>query len=154
MQFTTAIAVAVLAYGVNSAATPDVEAWCRYVGQPCGKVKRAADAYAAALAGPDADAEAEAWCRYVGQPCGKAKRNATPEAEPWCRYVGQPCGKSKREAEAACFLPGGPCAKAKRDTNALAHAVADALPAAEAEAYYKTLALRDAHPEPAPLAGK
>jgi len=81
--------------------------WCRFPGQPCGKVKR--------------EAEATPWCRFPGQPCGKVKREAAPEPEPWCRFPGQPCGKVKREAEAEpwCRFPGQPCGKAKRAAEAV-----------------------------------
>ena len=83
----------------------EAEAICWRPGQPCGKVKRAAEAIAEAI--------------------------AEPAAEPICWKPGQPCGKAKRDAEAAaeaiCWKPGQPCGKAKRDAAAIAEAAADAL---------------------------
>ncbi|KFY06024.1 hypothetical protein V491_08902, partial [Pseudogymnoascus sp. VKM F-3775] len=74
----------------------EAEAICWRPGQPCGKVKRAAEAIASALA----KSEPEAICWRPGQPCGKAKRDAEAEAEAICWRPGQPCGKAKREANA------------------------------------------------------
>ena len=53
--------------------------WCYRRGQPCAKVKRAAEAFADAMAEPTPEADAEAepgyrWCYRRGQPCAKAKR--------------------------------------------------------------------------------
>jgi hypothetical protein len=83
----------------------EAEAICWRPGQPCGKVKRAAEAIASAL--------------------------AEPAPEPICWRPGQPCGKAKRDADAAaeaiCWRPGQPCGKAKREANALAEAAAEAL---------------------------
>ena len=50
--------------------------------------------------------------------------------------------KPDAAAEAACYLPGAPCDLAKRETYALAAATADALPAAEAEAFYADVGLK------------
>lgn len=71
---------------------PDVESinqFCSQPGQPCLKMKRAAEAVAGALAepAPIPEAEAEArrrrhhWCWFIGQPCNKAKRSADAVAE-------------------------------------------------------------------------
>ncbi|KFY11495.1 hypothetical protein V492_04429 [Pseudogymnoascus sp. VKM F-4246] len=122
MKYFTALCVAVLAVGANSAAIPEPEPICWLPGQPCGKVKRAAEAFAEAIAEPI--------CWLPGQPCGKAKREANPEAE------------------AICWLPGQPCGKAKRAAEALASAVADANP----DATFDHLAIREAFPEPEPAA--
>ncbi len=61
---------------------PEPEAiirFCHRPGQSCGKVKRAAEAIAAALAEPEAEAGPNAepfrrFCHRPGQSCGKAKR--------------------------------------------------------------------------------
>ena len=73
MKFTAAIAALILAAAVTATAVPNpnADARCGYVGQPCGKAKRAPVAH------PDADAI----CGYVGQPCGKVKRAAEAFAE-------------------------------------------------------------------------
>lgn len=58
-------------------ALPEADAWCGHRGQPCRKVKRAAEALAAALAEPvsaPADEYLEARCNAVGGACYNAKR--------------------------------------------------------------------------------
>ena len=134
MKYLATLCLAVLVAGVNSAAIaiaePEPEAFCWRPGQPCGKVKRAAEAFAEAIAEPNA----EPFCWRPGQPCGKAKREAEAEAE----------------AVAFCWRPGQPCGKAKRAALALAHAVADANP--EADAFFDKLAIREALPEPEAVA--
>lgn len=69
---------------------PDAESvkqFCSRSGQPCLKMKRAAEAVAEALAEPAPlpEAEAEAarhrWCWRPGQPCNKTKRDALAIAE-------------------------------------------------------------------------
>lgn len=81
----------------QTVATPNPESdiesinqFCSQPGQPCLKMKRAAEAVAEALAepAPIPEAEAEArrhhhhvWCWLVGQPCNKAKRSAVAVAE-------------------------------------------------------------------------
>lgn len=61
-------------------ANRSAEPFCHRVGEPCSKVKRAAEAVAEAFAEPKAaanpDANAEAFCHRVGEPCSKAKRAA------------------------------------------------------------------------------
>ncbi|KAF6824083.1 clock-controlled pheromone ccg-4 [Colletotrichum musicola] len=78
--------------------------WCRQIGQPCWRVKRAAEALVEAI-GEDEDlskrefnpvSKREPWCRQPGQPCWK--RDADPE--PWCRQIGQPCWKAARDLHA------------------------------------------------------
>lgn len=81
---------------VKREAEAEAEAFCWRPGQPCGKVKRAAEAIASALA----EAEPLPFCWRPGQPCGKAKRDAEAVAEAFCWRPGQPCGKAKREANA------------------------------------------------------
>lgn len=106
-------------------ASPEAEAVCSAAGQPCAKVRRAAEAFAAALNNPAADA----WYSFCSDP----------------RMTIRPCPEmTKRDAaaEAACYLPGAPCDLAKREAYALAAATADALPAAEAEAFYADVGLK------------
>ncbi|KFY96313.1 hypothetical protein V500_02508 [Pseudogymnoascus sp. VKM F-4518 (FW-2643)] len=81
---------------VKREAEAEAEAFCWRPGQPCGKVKRAAEAIASALA----EAEPEPFCWRPGQPCGKAKRDAEAVAEAFCWRPGQPCGKARRDANA------------------------------------------------------
>lgn len=84
MQLTNTLCALILAVTVSSAALPnaqpiaaaDPEArWgCGERGQPCGKLRRAAEAIAEAVAVPEPEA---GWgCGERGQPCGKAKRDA------------------------------------------------------------------------------
>jgi hypothetical protein len=54
--------------------------FCRQPGQPCWKVKRAAEAAAEALAAPEAEAR-NPFCNRPGQPCWKAKRAVDELAE-------------------------------------------------------------------------
>ena len=59
---------------------------CDAPGQPCAKVKRAAEAIAAALAEPAAVPEPEAeaahhFCYRIGEPCSKHKRALEELAE-------------------------------------------------------------------------
>lgn len=52
--------------------------WCFFTGEPCSKMKRAAEPLAEAIAAPLAEALAEPhrhkWCWFIGQPCNKIKR--------------------------------------------------------------------------------
>lgn len=86
MKVSTVAFAALLASGsVQAVAGPkavaDAEAsrFCHHPGQSCGKLKRAADAAAEALAftEPESEVEAEAWrqfCQEQGQLCGKVDR--------------------------------------------------------------------------------
>jgi len=90
MRFTNVISVAILASAVTAIAIPEpicgkpgqpckreAEAICGKPGQPCRKVKRAAEAFADALAEPIAEPEDEtllARCNLVGGACYEAKR--------------------------------------------------------------------------------
>lgn len=78
----------------QTATVPDSESdvesinqFCSGPGQPCLKMKRAAEAVAEALAEPaplpeaGADARRHHWCWFIGQPCNKAKRNAIAVAD-------------------------------------------------------------------------
>ncbi|OBT51310.1 hypothetical protein VE04_09261 [Pseudogymnoascus sp. 24MN13] len=82
MKYLANLCLAILVVGDISAAIADAEhePICWRPGQPCGKVKRAAEAVAEAVGEPIA----EPICWRPGQPCGKVKR--------------QPCGKAKRAA--------------------------------------------------------
>lgn len=119
MKLTAPLSVAILAFGVNSAAVaaPPVAAdpmpFCWRPGNACAKVKRAADALAAVFDEPAPTVD---------------KRSAMAEAE------------------AFCWGPIQPCVKAKRDALALASAVAEAMP--DAHIYYDQLKVREAFPEP------
>lgn len=69
-------------------ATQSSEEFCNLPGQPCHKMKRAAEAAAEAMAEPEAVAEPEAEARYRtrfcyrrGEACSKAKRDALALAE-------------------------------------------------------------------------
>ena len=109
MQLTNTLCALILAVTVSSAALPNAEpiaaavanaGWgCGRRGQPCGKVKRAAEAVAEAVAVPEPEAYG---CGRRGQPCGKVKRaaeafaealaepNAEPELDsPYARYARQ-----------------------------------------------------------------
>ena len=83
----SAAALAVAAPLASAGAEPDANNWCHRRGEPCSKMKRAANAAAEALAaaepGPisDADAAARNWCWRRGEPCSRAKRDAVSLAE-------------------------------------------------------------------------
>ena len=92
MKVTSIIYAALLAVASVQAAAapgpaPDAEAisqFCNRDGEPCSKMKRAAEAVAEALAAPLPDASAEAFhhfCYRPGEPCAKAKRDALALAE-------------------------------------------------------------------------
>ena len=95
MKVTTVLITAIVAaVSVNAAAAPkpvaEAEArhhrhhFCYRPGEPCSKLKRAAEAVADALAaplpGPEADAR-HRFCYRPGEPCSKAKRDALALAE-------------------------------------------------------------------------
>lgn len=131
-------------------ATAEAQPWCKHVGKLCDeKVKRGAEA----VCGSDGQP-----CHKVKRAAmAFASAIAEPVPQPRCMYVGEICTKTRREAEAeaACYLEGGACLKAKREAYAHAAAIAKALPAAEAEAFYSetSLALRAAFPEPEAIPG-
>ena len=88
MKVTSLVFTSIVAIGsVNAAAAPNPVAmaeaghvFCYRPGEPCSKMKRAAEAIAEAVA----DAEPEArhvWCYRPGEPCSKAKRDALALAE-------------------------------------------------------------------------
>ena len=120
--FTTLLAVASVK-GV-AIADPVSEAqsyhsFCYKPGEPCSKLKRAAEAAAEAIAGPQS---CDVFCSLPSQPCGKAKRDALalaeataeayaaadPEARP-CHAPGAPCSMAKREASNDCSGGSGSC---------------------------------------------
>lgn len=152
--FTTMVAVA----SVEALATPQQEApdtdvdvilapdahaileYCTTPGQPCDKMKRAADAAANAVAEPFPvpDASHHIWCWRPGQPCNKAKRDALALAEAVADAHASANPEAIPSPDASrhiwCWRPGQPCNKAKRDALAFAEAVADAHAAANPEA--------------------
>lgn len=94
MKVTSILCTAVLAVAsvdavAAPAAQPDarqVHHFCYRPGEPCSKLKRAAEAIAEAIAEPNALPEAEArqvhhFCYRPGEPCSKAKRDALALAE-------------------------------------------------------------------------
>lgn len=94
MKITLCLVTAMVAVAsVDAAAAPvaqpnarEVHRFCYRPGEPCSKMKRAAEAIAAAIAEPNADPEAEArevhrFCYRPGEPCSKAKRDALALAE-------------------------------------------------------------------------
>ncbi|KAI9366968.1 hypothetical protein BJX61DRAFT_397557 [Aspergillus egyptiacus] len=79
MKLTPIVFTALAATTVQGAA---LQRWCKYPGQICGLVRRAADTNLEVKRSADAMAEAMAdakftlnrWCHFPGQICGKAKR--------------------------------------------------------------------------------
>ncbi|KFY29023.1 hypothetical protein V493_02587 [Pseudogymnoascus sp. VKM F-4281 (FW-2241)] len=152
MKYLAAIFITALVAGVNSAAIAQPEAFCHRPGQPCGKVKRAAEAFAEALSEPIGDDKSALRCwRRPKNRCGRAKStamaladalaNANPDVEaifdklaireafPEPEFVADAEDANdnvKREAEAFCHRPGRPCGKAKREAEAAADAEAEA----------------------------
>lgn len=87
MKFATIVYVATVlassAYAGPSEPTPNAQAvndYCNQPGGQCTKLKRAADAAAAALAMPDAEPW-QRFCHLPGQGCWKAKRSIDALAE-------------------------------------------------------------------------
>lgn len=92
MKITSILLSAILAAAsVDAAATAEsdpspeaVHQFCYRIGEPCSKLKRAAEALAIVNAEPAADAEADAvshYCNRSGGPCAKARRDALALAE-------------------------------------------------------------------------
>ena len=85
--YATLVAVASVDALAAPAPIPDAEAvhhFCYRIGEPCSKLKRAAEAIAEANADPVADPAADAkhpFCYRIGEPCSKAKRTALSLAE-------------------------------------------------------------------------
>lgn len=128
------VAVASAEAAAAPIAAPAHQVWCYRPGEPCSKLKRAADAAAEALAGPlpgpNADPSRHVWCYRPGEPCSKAKRDALALAE----AVAEAYASANPEAarHTWCYRPGEPCSKAKRDALASAEAAAEAHAAPEA----------------------
>lgn len=136
MKYLAPICIALFAIGANSAAIaiaePEPEPICWRPGQPCGKVKRAAEAYDTSIwYYPPGDYHCVDGKIDLGN---KTKREAEADAE----------------AAAICWRPGQPCGKAKRAAIALAHAVSNAYP--EAEAFFDMHAIPEAFSEPEAIA--
>lgn len=94
MKVTTIVYTAILAVAsVNASAAPvarpeatEVDDYCYQDGQPCSKLKRAAEVIAEVMAEPSVAPEVEArevhrWCYRPGEYCSKAKRDALALAE-------------------------------------------------------------------------
>jgi len=131
MKLTATIAVIILAATVSASAVPSPDARCGYVGQPCGKVRRAAEAFAEALAEPvpaaDHDAALAARCDMGS--CYEAKMMtrdlaaivAETTEDPAAYFAGlgledeETSQKLKRDASARCGYVGQPCGKVKRE---------------------------------------
>ena len=145
MHLTNTLCTLILAVTVSSVALPNAEPiaaavanaqwdndWgCGERGQPCGEVKRAAEAFAEALAEPNAQPELDGpYARYARQltrdlaavvaetqddpvkyfaslalrdDSDLDKRDALAEAGWGCGERGQPCGKEKRDADPEAF---------------------------------------------------
>ncbi|KAK3694352.1 pheromone precursor protein 1 [Podospora appendiculata] len=140
MKFTLPLTIFAIAAAVDAAAVADAEAapqWCRIQGQPCWKVKRAADAFAEAiktsggLAARDDSANGAAFVAKRGVNDLALVIAATQEdAEAFYSSLGlqnhfardnEMTSAAKRDAEANpqwCRIQGQPCWKAKRDADA------------------------------------
>ncbi|MCJ1412892.1 putative serine/threonine protein phosphatase [Ptychographa xylographoides] len=167
MKVTSVLYAALLAFATVDAAAapaaaPDAEAvhrWCYRVGEPCNKLKRAADAIAEAVAEPVPEAApVHRWCYRVGEPCNKAKRDALSMAEALAEAhaAAMPAPKASKtfrippesyqetkpssgEIEDYCNGADAPCSKVKRAAEAIAAAMAEpaAQPEPEAEAVHR-----------------
>lgn len=84
--------------------SPEAEAVCGADGQPCAKVHRAAEAFAAALAIPAADA----WYSFCSdrRSCPK-NREAVPKSEAQCLAADGLCATVKRFADALFVVAAG-----------------------------------------------
>lgn len=114
--FTTLVAVAFVEGAAIANPAPQAEhGFCYRRGEPCSKLKRAAEAAAEAITDPQS---CHGVCYRRGEPCSKAKRDALalaeataealaaadPEAHP-CHAPGAPCSVAKREALIRCGQP-------------------------------------------------
>ena len=131
--FSGLVAVASAEAAAAPIAAPARHQWCYRPGEPCSKLKRAANAAAEAIAGPLPGPDADpwhVWCYRPGEPCSKAKRDALALAE----AVAEAHASANPEAARHqwCYRPGEPCSKAKRDALASAEAAAEAYAAPEA----------------------
>ena len=108
-----------------------INLFCHRSSEPCGKLKRAAEAAAEGMAkaNPVAGLQHDL-CYRRGWPCSKAKREALALAEAVAEALAFANPKHN-----FCYEPGEPCSKTKREALAAAEALA------EAEA--------DANPDPA-----
>ena len=126
MKFTSIVLASLVAIAsVEGAAfvNPEAEAldsrgFCDAFGESCSKLKRAAEAAAEAIAGPQS---CHGYCYGRGEICSKAKRDALalaeataeafaaayPEARP-CHAPGSSCSIAKREAIADCTRDASP----------------------------------------------
>ncbi|KAI4178918.1 MAG: hypothetical protein L6R41_008142 [Letrouitia leprolyta] len=152
MKVTSIVFAALLAVASAeaAAATPkSAEEICNLPGQPCNKMKRAAEAVAEAIAEPEADPKYNGhlrWCYRRGQACGKAKRDALALAEAVAEahaaanpqpafgkfffllhIQSQEADQSPEAADSKdfCYSDGQACSKVKRAADAIAKAIAD-----------------------------
>ena len=126
ITITTLLAVASVEGAAIANPASEVPSWrgyCYRAGEPCSKLKRAAEAAAEAIAGHPSCA---GYCYRAGEPCSKAKRDALalaeataeafgiadPEARP-CHAPGAPCSIAKREAFSLCGRAASPLARSK-----------------------------------------
>ncbi|KAL9138660.1 MAG: hypothetical protein Q9175_000096 [Cornicularia normoerica] len=115
MKFTSIIFTTLLAMtSVEAAAianpAPEAQSYhgyCYRPGEPCAKLKRAAEAAAEAIADPQSY---HGYCYRIGEPCSKAKRDALALAE----ATAEALAAADPEAH-PCHAPGAPCSKAKRE---------------------------------------
>ncbi|KAK8168308.1 hypothetical protein IWX90DRAFT_412081 [Phyllosticta citrichinensis] len=136
MKVTSVIAGAITIVGAYAAATPDAQAFCLQPGQPCDKVKRAADAAAFALAAPNAEADPKSPASLAACP----SVTPTPSLMPSDAYVAAGAEASelilgqleKRGAEPVSDYEHA--VRVKRAADAIADALA--APEADAEAGY------------------
>ena len=105
-------------------ASPDAETvrhFCSRSGQPCSKLKRAANAVAEAMALPDAppgpedvNETAKRSCYGSGQPCALARRSALALAQGFSSVESFPVYKRDPKVHHFCWLPGQGCGDAKK----------------------------------------
>ena len=176
MQLTNTLCALILAVTVSSVALPNAEPiaaavanaqwdndWgCGEREQPCGKVKRAAEAFAEALAEPNAEPELDGpYARYARQltrdlasivaetqddpeayftsltlrdDSDLDKRDALAEAGWGCGQRGQPCGKAKRDADPEAGWGCGQRGQPCGKLRRAAEAIAEAVAVPEPEA--------------------
>ena len=117
MKLVTLAFAAILAVVAAKAAPQPGYHFCYRPGEPCTKLKRAADAVAEALAHPGMEARTNHFCYRPGEPCTKAKREALAMAEAVAEAHAMAFPEALAAAEPGyhfCYRPGEPCTKVKR----------------------------------------
>ena len=108
--FTTLLAIASVKGAATADPAPEAQTYralCHQPGEPCSMLKRAAEAAAEAIAGPQScDGE----CYRAGEVCSKVKRDALALAE----ATAEAYAAADPEAR-PCHAPGAPCSIAKRE---------------------------------------